>query len=1029
MSVEQLEVLLIDDSPDDALLIADALGAEGHEVVMSRVDDAPALRQALRSQRWDAVICDYSMPHMTTAEALRIVQERDGDLPFIVVSGVIGEDAAVEMMRAGAVDYVMKDRLARLLPAIRREMRDVTARNSRAAVEAALNDLRVRLQMTVERAPVGIANVARDGRFLHVNPRFCEMVGYPCEKLMTLNLSDITHAADSDFSTENVRMMAMCELAEYRGEKQYRRQDGGTVTVSLNSAPVFDAAGEFQYFACIMVDLTEKKAMELALSERDARYRQIVDTAQEGIWTIDAESRTTFVNQRMAAMLGYDEAEMLGRPAHDFVYESDAARVDACMKRRSEGLSDDGDFVMRRKDGSRLPVHFTGSELRAADGTHAGALAMITDVTARWNAEEMMLRQKVELEDAQRIAHIGSWRRELPGNALEWSDELYRIWGLSPDTIATVDMLVGAVEPEDREKFVSAITRARDEGLPIDSIFRIVRPDGKQRTLHTFGEVTRDADGVPRQIRGVTQDITERVAAADVHDSLHRHVQLLLQSTTQGIFGMDTDGRCTFINRSAAESLGYPAAELIGVAMHDVIHQSHDGASSYRTAGCPIQTAVSTGTAIEVQADSLSRRDGSMLPVEYSVAPVLDRGIVTGSVVVFTDVSERKLLQAQLQQSDRVSGLGRLAATMAHEFNNVLMGIQPFAELLSKQNPGEAIQRASQNILEAVQRGRSITHGILRFAKPAEPVKGTIDVAAWLRSMETSMTAVLGDGIRLDVRVNGDALIVRGDRHQLAQVLTNLASNARDAMPDGGTFSILLERCLSGYVFPFGSIRTCDQYLHLRVSDTGCGMDAKTLKNIFDPFFTTKRAGTGLGLAVVHQVMELHGGTVIGESVVGEGTTFHLFLPFSEEAFEETTVSPALVSRTSVESILLIEDDETISAGVACLLRDEGLRVDIAATGADALASLALHVPDAVILDVGLPDIDGRLLYERMAIGHPHMAIVFASGSSDEEMLRPYLKSGQIVSLTKPYEFSELLEVLATLTLSGGPIPAPEDAL
>jgi PAS domain S-box-containing protein len=1027
-AVVQLRVLLIDDSPDDALLITEAISGQDFDVQTLRVDDAPSLHRTLRMQPWDIVICDYSMPYLVASDALRIVRELDEDLPFLVVSGVIGEDAAVAMMRAGAVDYVMKDRLTRLLPAIRREMRDAETRKSRDTAEAALNELRTRLQRTVERAPVGIANVAQDGRFLHVNPRFCEMLGYTCDELMAMTFSDITLPADVGRGLENVARMMNGDLPEYRTEKRYRHKDGSTVHVSLSTAPVLDEAGAFQYFASILLDITEKKQMESALSERDERYRQIVDTAQEGIWTVDAENRTTFVNPSMATMLGYTQEEMLGRPIHAFVHASETARLDNFTSRRKQGLSDEDDFVMRCKDSSRLRIHFTASPLRAADGSRAGSLAMVTDVTARWTAEEMVLQQKQELEEAQRIAHLGSWRRSLPGNALQWSDELYRIFDVSREVDPTFDLLLDLVDPEDRERVRLTMARVLDEGAPLDILYRIVRTDGTERTLHTVGEITYGADGAPQQLRGVTQDVTDRIAADKVHERLDRHVQLLLQSTTQGIFGMDTKGLCTFVNRSASESLGYADGQLVGVSMHDLVHPTHEGGAWAATGTCPIQTAVSTGTMIEVQTDLLARHDGSMLPVEYSVAPVLDLGVVTGAVVVFTDVSERKLLQAQLEQSDRVSSLGRLAATMAHEFNNVLMGIQPFAEILSRQSSGTPMHGATQSILQTVQRGRSITQGILRFARPAQPVKEKVDVGAWLRSMELSLRAILGGAIELNLDIDGEALLVRGDRHQLEQVLTNLAGNARDAMQGRGTVSVFLERCVSGAVYPFGAIRMGDHYLHLRISDTGSGMDARTLKNIFDPFFTTKRAGTGLGLAVVHQILTLHGGSIVAESVVGEGTVFHLFLPSCEEAMDRVVASPAPAAMRSVHSVLVIEDEEAIRIGITDLLREEGLRVDMASNGAAALEALAVYVPDAVLLDVGLPDIDGRLLYERIALHHPDLAIVFASGSSDEDLLRPYLKSGQIASIPKPYEFSALLDVLASLNVV--PLPAtPAEAL
>jgi two-component system, cell cycle sensor histidine kinase and response regulator CckA len=1019
-----LRVLIVDDSADDALLINEALAVEGDQIIFKRVDNAAGLQAALGTESWDVVISDYAMPAFTTEEALRIVKQSGVAVPFIVVSGVIGEDAAVGIMRAGAVDYVMKNRLGRLLPAIRREMSDMLARRGRDEAEVALNEVRRRLAATVERAPVGIVNVSRGGHFVHVNSRFCEMVGYSSDELMTLRFADITHPDDGVRDSAFMLQILRGELAEYRTENRYVRKDGAIVFVSLSTVPILDNNGQFQYFASFMLDITERKQMESALRERDERYRQIVDTAQEGIWTIDTAGRTTFVNNRMAEMLGYTIEDMLGRPLFDFVHEHDHKRVLRDTERRRDGLSDTDDFIMVCKNGQSIRIHFTANPLKDADGTHIGALAMVTDITARWEAEQTALRQKRELEEAQRIAHIGSWRRDLPGNVIQMSDELQSIFGFDKSATLTRDSLLEIVLAEDRARVLASIIHAQETGQSFNLGYRIVRPDGGIRSVYTHGEVTLNAAGTPIQLHGVTQDVTDRVDAAVVHQKLNRDLQLLLQSTTQGIFGVDSKGRCTFINRSASESLGYLPGTLIGESMHEVLHQTKDDVL-HAPSDCPIETTTRTGSGSEVQSDMLYRSDGTILPVEYSAAPIIDNGSVAGAVVVFTDVSERKLLQAQLEQSDRVSSLGRLAATMAHEFNNVLMGIQPFAELLSRQNPTESVQRASHNILQAVQRGRSITHGILRFARPTELVKEKIDVKHWLQSMDAALAAVLGDRVHLRMRIDGDSLFVRGDSHQLEQVMTNLAANARDAMNGQGEFSIVVQRCLSGYVFPFGSIRTIDQYLHISVTDTGCGMDAKTLKDIFDPFFTTKRSGTGLGLAVVHQVMKLHGGSIIAESSVGTGTVFHLFLPFSQEAFEEPAKKPLEVLLPEIESVLLVEDDEAISSGVAGLLRAEGIIVDIAANGKAAMKALSTHVPDVVILDLNLPDIDGISLFEQIAADHADLAVIFASGSGDENISRRYLKEGQIAALAKPYEFDDLLAVLGTLRKMPAPFLVP----
>ena len=616
---------------------------------------------------------------------------------------------------------------------------------------------------------------------------------------------------------------------------------------------------------------------------------------------------------------------------------------------------------------------------------------------------------------------------------MEWSDEMFRIFGLDPATSPTLTVILDAALPEDRDKVLRAIQGARHNSVPLNLDYRIVRPDGSIRSIHTFGEITRNKAGVPTHIRGVTQDVTDRVAAATVHENLTRHLQLLLESTTQGIFGMDSDGRCTFINRAASDIQGYTPGELVGALMHDVVHRTHAG-KPYSADDCPIATASRTGVATEVQSDMFSRRDRPSLPIEYSAAPIFDDGAVAGVVVVFTDVSERQLLQSQLEQSDRVSSLGRLAATMAHEFNNVLMGIQPFAEQLSRQTgANQTTGTAASNILQAVQRGRSITHGILRFARPAEIVKETIDVKEWLSSMEGALAAILGEGVRLRIRIDGESLFIRGDRYQLDQVLTNLATNARDAMHEAGELSIAVERGLSGFVFPFGAIPTVDQYLHLSVADSGCGMDAKTLKNVFDPFFTTKRSGTGLGLAVVHQIVKLHGGSIVPESVVGEGTVFHLFLPFSQEAFDENetdagragTDTSVQVMRSpdrgrSIEigrkngagRVFLVEDDEHVREGVAALIELMGYEVVTARSGEEAIAMTIDPPPQILLSDVTLAGVAGPRVASLLRERWPELKVILMSGYFEETIQSDASRDGWHF-LQKPFEADQLASVLS----------------
>jgi signal transduction histidine kinase len=238
--------------------------------------------------------------------------------------------------------------------------------------------------------------------------------------------------------------------------------------------------------------------------------------------------------------------------------------------------------------------------------------------------------------------------------------------------------------------------------------------------------------------------------------------------------------------------------------------------------------------------------------------------------------NERRKLKAKLEQADRLTSLGRLAATIAHEFNNVLMGIAPFVDVIRR---GRNIEASLDHISRSVKRGRRITEDILRFTQPAQPHRADFDVAPWIEQIELEARSLMPSTIAVETSLQSDDLRVNGDANQLQQIFLNLVLNARDAMRNVGTFTITARRELPGTRFSFGVLEHPEAFIHFIVSDTGSGMSAETLRHIFEPLFTTKKTGTGLGLAVTHQVVQQHGGEIFVESQPGAGTTFHIFIP------------------------------------------------------------------------------------------------------------------------------------------------------
>nr|WP_307726536.1 ATP-binding protein [Trichlorobacter sp.] len=365
-----------------------------------------------------------------------------------------------------------------------------------------------------------------------------------------------------------------------------------------------------------------------------------------------------------------------------------------------------------------------------------------------------------------------------------------------------------------------------------------------------------------------------------------RSIKLLLDSTIEGIYGTDEAGHCILANRSCANLLGYAYPEqLLGKEMHRLMHHSHADGSPYPVSECRAHQMVSTtGSApILVTNEVFWRQDGSCFPVSYSVHPIQEDGVTIGMVCTFVDISERRLLEDQLRHAQKMEAVGQLAGGIAHDFNNILQIISGNTQILQydqkQQNPE---QPQLQEILKAVERGTALTRSMLAFSRkqPLHPIP--FELNQMVRDSQLLARKLLLKNITLQLELAETALVITADEILLQQVLFNLITNARDAMPTGGTITIATaeqvidensNESIKGY--PPGS------YAVLMVRDTGQGIPEEIRQKIFEPFFTTKVVGkgTGLGLSMVYGTIKQHGGFVLAESTEGLGSCFSVFLP------------------------------------------------------------------------------------------------------------------------------------------------------
>jgi PAS domain S-box-containing protein len=520
-------------------------------------------------------------------------------------------------------------------------------------------------------------------------------------------------------------------------------------------------------------------------------------------------------------------------------------------------------------------VEWTSSP-RCVDGEAIGRLWYFRDVTAATRAQQALERSEEKY-------------RSLIGNApavLWTADAQGRITFVSPNVIAldghTADEVCGGgkdgwlarVHPDDQKVVARAYAGLFAHDLAFDVEYRIRHKNGAWIWVHDRAVATYEAGGV-RHADGVLLDITARKLAEIESNRLTHERELLFESAAEGIFGIDHDGRATFVNRAALEILGYRAEDLIGLPIHEMIHGTVE--EPCRRSDCAAIQALQQGERRRSVDELFRRRDGSTFIAELNAAPIVADGRIRGAVVIFSDTSERRALERAVEQAQRVESLGRVAATMAHEFNNVLSAIAPFGEIVGRVAGNNAmLQTAADHIASSIVRGRRVTEEILRFTRPAPAELRPIEVVPALERLVGELSPSLPRSCVVDLFAEVQSPIVLADWPQIEQVITNLVFNARDAMEGVGRVVLEVAEPAGGNASP--AIDDRSAYVDIRCIDQGCGMSPEIAARVFEPLFTTKRNGTGIGLAVAQQLVTRNGGMIYVESETGKGTTFHLLL-------------------------------------------------------------------------------------------------------------------------------------------------------
>ncbi len=876
---------------------------------------------------------------------------------------------------------------------------DITAQ--RAAQEA-LRESEEKYRLVVENSINGVA-IIQDGRLRYLNPAACSIIGYPAGELIGRQFAQFVPPDDRNELLREYERKLSGDERTYPTTFRLVGKDGSIrwaeaigVVVSWEGQPAM---------LSFLRDISDQRRAEDALKESERKYRMLVESLDEGIWVIDQDGSTTYTNPRMAEILGYTTEEMMGRLLFSFMDKAMIPDAEQNIERRKRGIRESHEFEFLKKDGNPIHARLTTTPMYDDRGRYTGALAAVSDITEKKRAETLLRdseeRYRELIENIEDIIYVV----DNNGTILFANKASERFTGYRKDELVKKNFRE-LIVPESYG-YAGEIFERQVAGEDVGTFeLRMVRKNGQVIVLETRERPVWDAGRIV-EIHGLGRDITDRKRTEEVLRQFEEKWRNFIESSRDVIFLTTLEGKVVDVNPAGLELSGYTREEFVGKDIAENYANPRDRE--------PFTAAIiEKGFVKDLELDFL-RKDHSIAHCLITATQRRDKsGNVIGFQGIIKDITEKKNLEQQLIQAQKMEAIVALAGGIAHNFNNILVGIMGYSEyLLSKKGADDPDYKALKTIHEGTIKASTLVRQLLDAARVGQYHPALVNLNNVISGILPLIQGTFNKSIEIVTQLSRDLMTVEADAGQLEQSILNLCINARDAMPSGGRLIIeTIDRQLDKSFADTHLGLQEGSYVVLSVTDTGIGMTPEVSERIFEPFFTTKEqaGGKGMGLSTVYGIMKNHGGKITVYSELGKGTTFRLYFP----AVTEQSIDTVAQHKQEGQKILIVDDDPVVRELWSGFLTERGFAVLIAENGRAGIEMLSER-PDEIdlaVVDLVMPGMGGKETIGRLKEIKPDIKVLGSSGYSASGQARDLISMDVDGFIQKPSQLSELVEIV-----------------